>query len=78
MCPTDPGRAIPKPAYLDEVLAFVRRITPKGPFMRTDLHLIGRRIYVGEFTLHHGGGAEPFRPESYDEQLGTWIRLPET
>ena len=45
--------------------------------MRTDLHLIGRRIYFGEFTLHHGGGAEPFQPESYDEQLGTWIRLPE-
>ncbi len=77
MFPTDPGRVIPKPANLDEVLAFVRRITPKVPFMRTDLYLIGRRIYFGEFTLHHGGGAEPFQPESYDEQLGTWIRLPE-
>ena len=62
---------------LDEVLAFVRRITPKVPFMRTDLYLIGQRIYFGEFTLHHGGGAEPFAPESYDDLLGTWIRLPE-
>ena len=77
MYPTDPGRIIPKPANLHDVLAFVRRITPKVPFMRTDLYLIGERIYFGEFTLHHGGGAEPFIPDSYDEWLGTWIRLPE-
>ena len=75
--PTDPGRVIPRPANLDDVLAFVRRITPKVPFMRTDLYLIGERIYFGEFTLHHGGGAEKFTPESYDMRLGEWIRLPE-
>ena len=76
--PTDPGRVIPRPDNLDEILAFVRKITPKVPFMRTDLYLIGKRIYFGEFTLHHGGGAEKFTPETYDETLGTWIRLPKT
>ncbi len=78
MYPTEPARAISKPVNLDEVLAFVRRITPKVPFMRTDLYLIGARIYFGEFTLHHGGGAENFTPASYDDLLGGWIRLPET
>ncbi len=29
MFPTDPGRVIPKPANLDEVLAFVRRSPPR-------------------------------------------------
>lgn len=76
--PTDPGRPIPKPRHLEAALELVRRITPKVPFMRTDLYLIGERIYFGEFTLHHGGGAETFTPESYDDLLGGWIRLPET
>lgn len=75
--PTDPGRTIPKPRRLEAALELVRRITPKVPFMRTDLYLIGERIYFGEFTLHHGGGAETFTPESYDGLLGRWIRLPE-
>ena len=75
--PTDPARTIPKPRNLEAAVELVRRITPKVPFMRTDLYLIGERIYFGEFTLHHGGGAEKFTPAAYDDLLGSWIRLPE-
>jgi len=33
-------------------------------------------IYFGELTLYHGSGTEVFKPESFELELGSYIKLP--
>ena len=76
--PTDPGKQIPRPSCLDEMLNIARKITSaigKPAFCRIDLYVINNKIYFGEITFYHGAGFERFYPDEYDYILGKLIEL---
>lgn len=73
--PTDSNHMIRKPEALDEMLALAGRLSAGMPHVRTDFYCIDRRVYFGEFTFYPGCGLEEFRPDSWDVELGKWIKI---
>lgn len=64
------GPAVPRPDALADMLEVAARLAAPWPYVRVDLYYIGRHIYFGELTFHHGGGFEPFWPAETDARLG--------
>lgn len=71
------GAEFPRPPQLDRMLAAARTLSAGYPFMRVDFYVVSGRLLFGEITLYPGGGFEPFLPLAFDEEVGSWIRLPE-
>lgn len=69
--------SIPKPVTFDEMLAIGAKISKFFPLIRVDYYEVDGRVYIGELTLHHGGGFDRFCPGSYDEFFGKELELPE-
>ena len=46
--------------------------------VRVDFFNVDGKIYFGEFTLYDWSGFRPFKPERLDEEIGSWIILPDT
>ena len=66
---------IPRPAFLDEMLALARTLSDPFPFVRVDLYDVGR-LYFGELTFFPGSGFWNVSPISYDDLLGSKLKLP--
>ena len=60
------------------MLEFSEKLSKGIPFVRTDFYEIDQKLYFGELTFFPGSGFEEFTPESADNELGNWIKLPET
>lgn len=71
-------KPIPKPINYEKMIAFSEKLSQGIPFVRTDFYEIDRKLYFGEITFFPGSGFEEFTPESADEGLGNWIKLPES
>ena len=67
---------VPRPKLLDEMIAVAERLSAPFPFCRTDLYLIGDRIWFGELTFYPSGGHVKFRPDSEERRLGDLLTLP--
>ena len=67
------------PENFGEMQEIARRIaeTVGCSFVRVDLYSIQGNVYFSEITFSPCSGMLPFEPESWDERLGSWIRLPE-
>lgn len=74
--PTAPEHPIPRPAVLQEMLSFARKLSSGIPYVRTDFYVIGEQVLFGEMTFYHGSGFEPFTPQSFETEVGSWIHLP--
>ena len=65
-----------KPAQWEEMLYLARKLAKDIPHVRVDFYVDARgAIFFGELTFFHFSGLEPFEPESYDYDLGSWIDL---
>lgn len=64
-----------KPSNFEKMIEISKNLSMKTHFLRVDFYMVGNRIYVGELTLSPGSGLSPFKPEKYDEILGTLISL---
>lgn len=69
---------VKKPDEYEEMVMLTEKLAQDIVFIRVDFYKMQNKIYIGELTLHPGGGFEPFTPEKYDEILGSWIELPKT
>lgn len=67
---------IEKPKTYEEMIGIAEKLSADIPFVRIDFYEIQGRIYFGEFTFYPGCGFEEFRPESWDAELGNWIKIP--
>lgn len=74
--PTNPDYVIKKPVVLDEMLLLASKLSEGIPFVRVDFYCIHNRIYFGELTLYHGSGIEMFKPESFGDKMGSYIKVP--
>ncbi len=74
--PTDSDKKIKKPENLAKMLELAKILSKDIPFVRTDFYSIEDKIYFGELTFYHGSGLEEFNPNSFDKELGEWLKLP--
>jgi hypothetical protein len=68
---------IPVPKHYSEMLKVSNEIAKDFPFVRVDFYDTEESYYIGEITLHHGGGNDSFYPEKYDLYYGDKLRLPD-
>lgn len=74
--PTDKNKKFDKPVVLEQLLDMSRQLSKGIPHVRTDFYIVNDRIYFGEMTFYHGSGFEKILPESFDVEMGSWIKLP--
>ncbi len=65
-----------KPMQYDKMIEYAEKLSKDIPFVRVDFYEIDGHLYFGELTFYPGGGMEGFTPESWDEELGSWLKLP--
>lgn len=70
------GRNIEKPVVLAKMIEMTEILANHFDYVRIDWYVVGRQIYFGEVTFHHGGGYEQIRPYEWDKKLGEMLRLP--
>ncbi len=70
-----PEEQIPKPQVLEELLRCASVLSQGFTHVRADFYVIGNQVYFGELTFCHGGGCEKFTPESFGNEMGSWIKL---
>lgn len=66
---------VPKPEKLYEMTSICRTLSKSIPFVRIDMYLISNRIFFGEMTFYPGSGLGRFRPDSWDEKLGSLLEI---
>ena len=68
--------SIKKPQCLDEMIAVARKLASDFPQCRVDLYVLGgKRIVFGELTFTGGNGCNAFYPQSFNDELGSYIDL---
>ena len=70
-CPVE----IPKPASYEKMKEIGAKVAKFFKYVRVDFYDVDGKLYVGEITLHHGGGFDKFRPEEYDKFYGERLKL---
>ena len=61
----------------EEMKDIARRLSEGMPYVRVDLYLVNHKIYFGELTFFHDGGAVALEPKEWEYTFGNWIKLPE-
>lgn len=74
--PIDNSVDIARPALLDELLDKSRILSKGTHFLRVDFYCVNGGLRFGELTFFPGSGFEPFEPDTFDIEIGQWIKLP--
>jgi len=65
---------IKRPECLDEMIDIARKLACDFPQCRVDLYVLGgKRIVFGELTFTGGNGCNAFYPQSFNDELGSYI-----
>ena len=64
------------PSTFEKMKVLARELSRGIPQVRVDFYEVNGNIFFGELTFSHFAGMVPFNPESWDETLGSWIKLP--
>lgn len=70
------GEKVQKPENLNEMLNVARKLSKDIPFVRVDLYNVGGTIYFGELTFYPWGGFISFKPDNFNDYLGSLIPVP--
>jgi hypothetical protein len=65
-----------KPPQFEKMLEYAAILSKGFPFVRVDLLYVNNRIYFGEMTFYPWAGLCKFNPDSFDDYLGSFLRLP--
>jgi len=65
-----------KPESYEEMLQVVRKLAHDFPFVRVDLYNLSGRIVFGEMTFYPADGLLEFVPDSYNQVIGDYLKLP--
>ena len=64
-----------KPSELSEMMTLAKNLCVDIPFLRVDFYIVKHRIFVGELTLYPASGLQKFIPESFDYEMGKWLKI---
>ena len=67
---------ISKPKFLNEIIVLSEKLSKEFYFLRVDWYDVDGKLYIGELTLHPGGGILKIEPEKWDRTLGDMLELP--
>ena len=73
--PTAPNINVEKPKMLPELIEISEKISEGFAHVRTDFYICNDKIFFGEMTFRHGGGYEPFDPEGFGLEMGSWLKV---
>ena len=74
--PHGTGTEIPRPECLAEMLDAARRLSADFPQCRVDFYVLdNKRPLFGEMTFTSGNGLNEFYPQSFADELGSYIDL---
>ena len=68
-------KEIKKPDSLDEMIQLSEKMAESIPFVRVDFYEKEKRPLFGELTLYPATGLEKFNDLSFDQTLGSWLKL---
>lgn len=69
------GSIISRPHSFEEMKQIAKTLSQGTPFSRIDLYEVNGHCYFGEITFFPAGGMGYFRPEEWNEKIGSWIIL---
>lgn len=72
-----PEVAFTQPDNLNEMLKIAAKLSSDLVHARIDLYNIDSHVYFGEITFYDGSGFEKIEPQTYDEYLGSLMKLNE-
>lgn len=67
---------IKRPLFLKEIIDLSEKLSKDFHFIRVDWYDVDGKLFIGELTLHPGGGIVKFEPEKWDKTLGDMLELP--
>lgn len=70
------NRNVGRPKHLHEMIEIARKFSIDFPFVRVDFFDTGEKLYMAELTFYPGEGMTPYYPESFNKEMGDWLRLP--
>lgn len=68
-------KSIPQPQTYEKMIALAEKLSQGLRFVRVDFYEVCGRLYFGELTFFPGSGFEKFTPDSWDDILGSWIKI---
>lgn len=73
-----PNAKVPpeKPKNFELMIELAEKLSKGFPHIRVDFYEADGKVYIGELTLHHFSGFEPFVPDKWDYVFGDWLVLP--
>ena len=74
--PSHDSSAVVKPECLPEMVELAKKLASGFPQCRVDFYVIGgKRIVFGELTFTSANGCNAFYPQSFNDELGSYIEL---
>ncbi|MBR2010998.1 MAG: glycosyl transferase [Clostridia bacterium] len=70
-------KPLERPISLERMLLLAAKMSVGHPFLRVDFYELEGKPYFSEFTFFSDAGLAKFTPESWDDTLGDWIKLPQ-
>lgn len=59
-----------RPKHYEEMLNYAKVLSQGFPFVRVDFFDTNDRLYLAELTFSPGGACYPYKPESFNRELG--------
>lgn len=73
----DIDNEIEKPKNLESMIKYAEILSKNIPFLRVDFYEIDGNIFFGELTFYPASGWEKFSPDSWDNEIGSYLKLPQ-
>lgn len=71
-----PEKKIEMPKKLGLMIELAEKLASQLLFLRVDFYEVNGKVYFGELTFYPASGMGRFVPESWDIELGKWLKLP--
>lgn len=65
-----------KPINYEYMVECARKLAKPFPHARIDFYVVNDKVYFGEITFMSDAGFGNIRPDSLNDKMGTWIKLP--
>lgn len=66
---------VQRPPGLERAIEIAEKLSAGISFLRVDLYLLQNHIYFGELTNYPGNGFAPFKPDSFEYKMGSFLKL---
>ena len=64
-----------KPTRFDDAVKIAEKLSKDFPFVRIDINVTNKGLYIGELTFTPAGGYNTYSPVDWDMKIGEWLDL---